>query len=248
MKCVLFLLAVFLMFAGCDAVEEESFDLREIKFESYLLEWEAPPDSVTGAVVSTKKIAYQRAISGPQYLQDSINQHVQHVILCKRLYCDDDASYENFIPGLAADSSGKKSSVFYFSAHNTVMEQREKVLSFETRLSIYAGGASGNGTGSKHYTHIMLDGSQVKIEQLVSDVDELFRIGKENFLKPIPDGVYEDRFFIPPDWYILKNPNGSSVLVFYYQTYDVAPGVRGPVVYRIPKDLIKHIVIEEYWP
>lgn len=241
------LLIACIILAGCDTIEQTEFDLREVQFETRELAQEALPDPDTGKVLKSAHIEYQFASSGPLHIQDSINHHIEQQILCRRLYCENDFTYERFLASFLPDSSQRTSSVFYFSAENTVYAQTQNMISFETKLGVYAGGASGNGISSKHYTHLDREGRQIQLDRIVSDQDELYKIAKENFL-PATSGVYPERFFIPPDWYIKEYPNGASVLVFYYQAYDVGPGVLGSVVFDLPKDLIKHIVIEDYWP
>lgn len=111
----------------------------------------------------------------------------------------------------------------------------------------YTGGAHGNGFVSIH----MIDKSNgqllalpdfiIDIEELNAIVEPIFR--QANELKPnesLNDAGYwftDDKFSVNDNFYF-----SDEMMVFYYNTYEIAPYSGGPTELQVPIAMIKHLL------
>lgn len=111
----------------------------------------------------------------------------------------------------------------------------------------YSGGAHGNGWSTNHIIDVTT-GKELFVADFISDVDELTRLAEKIFrtdqgLEPDTDLV-EAGYWFPNDVFEL-NENfdvNSESIDFYFNSYEIAPYVVGPITISIPMSEVKHLL------
>lgn len=115
----------------------------------------------------------------------------------------------------------------------------------------YTGGAHGNGYVS--YTMIDKDdGRELGLDDFFTDINALNTIAEPHFRTlydmPADQSLSDYGFWFPEEGFTV-NDNfafGGGGVIFYYNSYEIAPYAGGPTELVIPLDEIKHLLKREF--
>jgi hypothetical protein len=149
--------------------------------------------------------------------------------------------YEDFIKELPDESGG-----WYYNADVTVEVMTDTLISLSSHEEYFTGGAHG-GSGTYFINVRPSTGATFTLDNFFKDgyMDPLTKIGEEVFrqVKEIPDtaSLNENYFEFPDDKFQLNQNYGfrKEGVVFYYNSYEIAPYAAGPTEVLIPYERIR---------
>lgn len=115
----------------------------------------------------------------------------------------------------------------------------------------YTGGAHGNGYSG--YYHIdKKTGNILSVEDYFSDMNQLNQIAEKHFRKLFDlsptESLNDYGFWFDNDEFSVNDnfTTSDGKMLFYYNTYEIAPYAGGPTELYVPLDEIKHLMMREF--
>jgi hypothetical protein len=136
--------------------------------------------------------------------------------------------------------------LWFYDGSSTILSNNSKFLSLSSHAFTFTGGAHPNA----YHEFVNFDkntGNILKLRDIVTDTVAYYKLAEKFFREAIQAQEYEDLnelgywfsesgFFCNDNFYISENE-----LVFYFNTYEIAPYSHGPTEFSVPFTLSKHL-------
>ncbi|HOV13945.1 MAG TPA: DUF3298 domain-containing protein [Spirochaetota bacterium] len=252
-KNIFCLLLVIILIWSCKNNSTTLKKNKDIKFETINIEKNFNPDSTedsTNFIISYVKISD----FGKKNIADLINKDILKLILT-----DEDGSlYQTTDELINSFFNGYKSFMGEFP-EISIPWATEKKVSVISALNnticigynvYYSTGGAHPNYYTNYYNYNIVTGNILTLKDIVINdkMDSLLKIAESKFriIKEIPDGEeYETIGFTFPDGVFYLSNNfyfTEDKIVFYYNTYEIAPYVLGPTEIEIDLKDLKEII------
>ncbi|HHP7241222.1 MAG TPA: PdaC/SigV domain-containing protein [Cyclobacteriaceae bacterium] len=248
---IIFIITFLIYIAGCDTSKKEDKESAErsddsTSGESYeglsyemksITEKEGNCSSTTGGCIAVE-VTYPVFNLGSK-MGKEINSKVRQRIIDYLNEESSETEITDVIEGLLAEYEEFKKEFpnsqdrWEMSVDAAVTHQTDKILSVSYSTNMYKGGAHPN--NRIDYQNIDLeDGSEVTLEEALTDLETVTSIAEKKFrdLKKIPEDVDYAKagFSFEGNAFALSDNFGytENGIIFYYNTYDIAPYSEGP--------------------